>query len=279
MKVGIYSNKNKDVNFEKSLIIAKKLENKDIEVFFVDKVDGTKHIGEDITYADLDCLIVLGGDGTMLSASKLAHYDNLALLGINLGHLGFLTSYEYSHIDEVIDALIAWDFKIEKRFLIKTIIDYKVYYALNDIVLIRRNENTTAGHISSFSAYSDMQLIDNFMADGIIVSTSTGSTAYSLSAGGPIVAPDVDALILTPICSHSLHNRPICLKGDSKVCLTVNKSSFVCFAQVDGEIEGEIGEGMTLEIVRSKHYVTLLKPKTENFYMRLNSKLTNWSNG
>ncbi|MEG1519554.1 MAG: NAD(+)/NADH kinase, partial [Clostridia bacterium] len=212
-----------------------------------------------------------------LSACKLALEADVAILGINIGNLGFLTSFEFANIDDAIEALLGWNFVVEERAVIETAVASEVFYALNDIVVSRGNENSPYGHIASYSAFANDNLIDNFISDGIIVSTSTGSTAYSLSAGGPIVEPSVDVIVITPICSHSLHNRPICVNGKSEVVVEVKKAISPCNILVDGDIVGRLREGEALMVRKSKKTVKLLKPKGENFYKRLYSKLTKWS--
>lgn len=279
MKVGIHYNLDKDRDFSKTGQVVEKLLSNDIDVYFTSEVFEFKVVGRDIATEELDCLIVLGGDGTILSACKIAIEYDIAILGINIGHLGFLTSFEFSDIDDAIEALLGWNFVVEERSVLETAVASEVFYALNDIIVSRGLENSPFGRIASYSAYANDNLIDNFVADGIIVATPTGSTAYSLSAGGPIVEPSVDAIIVTPICSHSLHNRPICVNGKSEVIVEVKKAILPCNITVDGDIVGKLREGEALLVRKSKMTVKLLKPKGENFYNRLYTKLTKWSEG
>ena len=276
MKIGIHYNIDKDSDFSKTRSVIKKLELKDFDVYLTEKIDGYKIVGEDIEMANLDCLIVLGGDGTILSSSKLVLEYDVAILGINLGNVGFLTSYEYDEVDDAIEALLGWNFIVEERSIIETSVASETYYALNEVVVSRGNGNSPFGHIATYSVFADNNLMDCVVADGIIVSTSTGSTAYSLSAGGPVVEPAVDVMIVTPICAHSLQSRPICVNGKTKVIVEVKKAIFPCNVIVDGNVVGVLREDEALLVEKSKLKVKLLKPKGENFYNRLNNKLTKW---
>ena len=173
----------------------------------------------------VDCIIVLGGDGTLLQAAvDLAELD-IPFLGINMGTLGFLTEVNKDGIKSALEKLIREEFTIEKRMMLlgrsyeaETVKDET--RALNDIVITRRGSL----QIINFNIYVNGQLLHRFHGDGVIVATPTGSTGYSLSAGGPIVEPKAELILLTPICPHSMHNRSIVLSSKDRVTVEIESS-------------------------------------------------------
>ncbi len=277
MKLGIYYNTDKDIDFEKTSSVITKLHRAGIEYFFFAPTYDYKVVGEDVSLDELDCLLVLGGDGTVLRASKVVLDEDIPILSINIGNLGFLTSFEFDDVDDAISALLGWNFIIEERTLISTFLNLNEYFALNDIVISRSNDNSPYGKVAHLSAYVEDKLVDTFVADGVVVSTPTGSTAYSLSAGGPIVEPNVDLNIITPICSHSLYNRPLCVNGNSNIYIEVSKASTPCDLVVDGDVVSLLNEGEIIKIKKTNKTIKILKPKNESFYNRLYSKMTKWS--
>lgn len=273
MNIVIHYNLDKDKDFEKTAYVAKRLQAEGFGVFFDAFVPEYDLISEE-KYRDMDCFVILGGDGTVLSKASVAAKYDLPILGINIGNLGFLTTFDYERVDDAIEALLGWNFVIEERSMIETTFEKERYIALNDIVLSRGVENSPYGRIASISVYAGDSKVDDLTSDGVIVSTPTGSTAYSLSAGGPILDPLLNAILLTPICSHALHNRPIVLSDDESVRVLVTKALVPCNLVIDGQNVAKVFEGDELEIIKAKEKVKLLKPKGENFYKRLYGKLT-----
>lgn len=272
MNIVIHYNFDKDKDFEKTSFVAKRLEEVGFEVFFDCEKSGYKMASEE-DYYNMDCLVVLGGDGTVLKMAGISAKYDLPILGINIGNLGFLTTFEYSEVEKAIEALIGWNFVVEERKMIQTVLGNKKYLALNDIVVSRGIENSPYGRIVSLSVYSGDYKLDDLVADGVILSTPTGSTAYSLSSGGPILEPTLSGIVMTPICSHALHNRPMVLKDQDIIRVVVDKAIVPCNLFVDGQLVGKVYEGVELEITKAKEVVKLLKPKGENFYNRLYRKL------
>ena len=165
-----------------------------------------------------DVLIVFGGDGTLLSVARLIGKESCPILGVNLGSLGFLTEVTLKELDVALTQLLEGDFQTSPRSLLEVNLVRKngktdQFRALNDVVI---NKGALA-RIINLEAYCDKKFIANFLADGVIIATQTGSTAYSLSAGGPIILPNQNLLILNPICPHTLTNRPLIIPSSSKI--------------------------------------------------------------
>ncbi|MDM8566218.1 NAD(+) kinase [Candidatus Halobeggiatoa sp. HSG11] len=224
-----------------------------------------------------DLIIVIGGDGTLLKAARLLAEENVYLLGINLGRLGFLTDLSPTEVDKHLIQILNGAFIKEKRFLIEA----KIYRnenflsscnALNDIIIYRCN----IPHMLSFETTIDGHFVNRQRADGLIISTPTGSTAYALSAGGPIIHPSLNALVLVTICPHTLSNRPLVIDGNS------NLQVAICDEQIgkaqlsnDGLSCQELISGDSILIKKHKH-ITLIHPQTHDHYATLRAKLA-WS--
>ncbi len=192
-----------------------------------------------------DLVLAVGGDGTMLGAAQRAVAWDVPVLGFNLGTLGFLTEAEPEDLSEVVQRLMARDFDIENRLTVAAAIGGVRAIGVNDVVV----EKVDSTRLVSLKVSVDGIEFATYRADGLIVATPTGSTAYSFSAGGPVVDPKVDALVLTPVASHSLFDRPLVLPADANIEVTVFRDRLVR-VNVDKTDLGEIGEGETVEIVR-----------------------------
>lgn len=219
--------------------------------------------------------IVIGGDGSILKAAKLAAENNIALLGINKGRLGFLAESEVSEIEQVVSRIKAKQYSIEKRSLINIAVGGKNYVALNEVVLQRSQES----RILNFDVIVGTSYVDKYMADGFILSTPTGSTAYSLSAGGPILSPNIEGFVLTSICSHSLRNRPIVVSDSDEITVKFNPSANRVCVCVDGEIVNilDCAKGQTFLLKKADICASFIRFKQNDFYERLLSKLNIWS--
>lgn len=222
------------------------------------------------------CVITLGGDGTLIQAARDLVGRQLPLLGINMGTLGYLTQLSRGEaIAPVLDALLADSYRLERRMMVDGRImgGEKEYrgIALNDIVLTRKD----VMQVLKIEVYVNDEFLNEYTADGMIVSTPTGSTAYNLSAGGPIVTPGAELMVLTPICSHSLNARSIVVSAHDKVRLQVTKNAFQKqMAVFDGDRVVDISCGESLEIVRSESYTNLIKLKNVSFLDNLRNKMT-----
>jgi len=221
-----------------------------------------------------DCIIVLGGDGTIIHTARRFSLYNLPFLGVNIGNLGFLAEVEASDLEDTFEQLIKGNYKIEQRMMLDTYInDQSIGLALNDIVISR----TSISRMLGYTLYVNDDLVDNYNADGVIVATPTGSTAYNLSAGGPLLVPYNDVMVVTPICSHSLTARSIVLSGDDKVTITLenNRDTWdeALTLTIDGQEAVSIDQETKITIYKSKQYTNLIKIMGNDFYSLLRQKL------
>ena len=220
-----------------------------------------------------DALIVFGGDGTLLSVARLVGEQSCPILGVNLGSLGFLTEVTLEEFDAAARKLVSGDFRTSRRSLLEINLlrqdgTTAKYRALNDAVI---NKGALA-RIISMEAYCDEDFIANFLADGIIVATSTGSTAYSLSAGGPIVHPTQDLIVLTPICPHTLANRPLILPRQSEVRIRLKVGEEVMLT-VDGQVGTTVNPGDEIRCRLAEQSIELVDSSSLNFFDVLRQKL------
>lgn len=215
----------------------------------------------------VDKILVFGGDGTVLEAVRYGL--NAPIVGVNLGKLGFLTQFESDvTIDELKCALK--DNSVNCKMLLSVQAQDNAYLALNEAVL--KSETSRPLYID---VYVDKKFVDCYHGDGVIVSTPTGSTAYSLSAGGPVVTPDVEALVINPICAHSLHSRPIVVSSNSSIELVLkgDLSANLC---IDGENVKVLGENGRVCISKSEQVATFTQVNDGNFYKKLLEKMNVW---
>ena len=229
-------------------------------------------IGADSDFSGIDYAWIFGGDGTVLHvATTLAKY-NVPAVCVNCGHIGFLTDFEYNEIEEAVKLLLGGKLNKLSRMLIDVSFGNKKTTALNDLVVQRNNLNESGKLILDLGVYINGQLADEIAGDGVIVMTPSGSTAYSLSAGGSILSPDVNAIGITPICAHSLHNRPIACAGESEV-LIKNFSDSSAYVTIDGVICGYLKADESISVKKSDYVFTTLIKENSNFFEKLNKKL------
>jgi NAD+ kinase len=230
--------------------------------------------------ADLDAGIVIGGDGTLLRASKLLSPLDIPILGIRVGGLGFLFDIEPKSYKEAIDKIIDKDYFIETRGALDVIVENDnilkgQFLALNDAVVSKG----TFARMLEITLYVNGRLVAKYPADGIILSTPTGSTAYSLSAGGPIVTPDVECILATPICPHSLFLRPLLLSSQDIVEIVVGKKHEEVMLTVDGQMGLPLDTEDRVKVSFSSiHWKLVRLTKTPNFFSTLREKL-HWGEG
>lgn len=213
---------------------------------------------------DADCAIVLGGDGTMIQAADMVRGRH-PLIGVNLGTLGFLQEVEATEVEEMLDHLVKDDYQIEKRMMLKS----RENIALNDVVISRKGSLK----ILYLNIYVNDRMLSNYKADGIVISTPTGSTAYNLSAGGPIVEPSAEAILLTPICPHNLGSRTIVLSPNDTVRVEVVPGRGDAEATFDGGVEVELKNGGIIEIAKADIYTEIIKIGKESFIEVLSRKM------
>lgn len=220
-------------------------------------------------------IIVVGGDGSMLSASRMAIQVNTPVIGINRGRLGFLTDILPQDIEVQLSAVLKGQYHEEKRCLLSTQIfdDTQCYFqgdALNDVVLSRGSET----HLIEFDVLVDQQLMSHYRSDGMIISTPTGSTAYALSAGGPIMHPQLNAVVLVPMFSHSLSSRPLVIPGDATIELHISEFNETDLRiSCDGHESRMVKPGQKVSIKKNSNQLRLLHPLDYHYYDTLRSKL------
>lgn len=229
---------------------------------------------EEMSQHHPDLVIVLGGDGTLLAAARAFAHSPTPILGVNLGSLGFLTEIPLSELYTSLEAWCDNCASIEIRDMMHTELlrDGKVlkhWDALNDIVVSKG----AIARMSEFIVEIDQQFVATMRADGIIISTPTGSTAYNLAAAGPIVMPSVNALVVTPICPHLLTIRPIVVPGDAEVNIRVEGAPNLNYLTVDGQEAVELQLGDEVHCRRSEHSVRLLRPRRNGLFSVLRNKL------
>jgi len=245
----------------------------------ITEIDLIKVINESEIH-QCDLIISIGGDGTMLKSAKLSHQHQIPVTGINKGRLGFLTDINPSTANKTINNLISGKFITEDRLLIETIINKdgiknSIGIALNDVA-IRRKET---GRMMKVTTSIDGNYINQHEGDGFIVSTPTGSTAYSLSCGGPILKPDVEAFILVPICPHSLNDRPMVIPSNSEILIEpILNTGEIAEIALDGDSSYEIKQGETIIINATKTPIKLIHPEDYDYFDVLRSKLLWGSN-
>jgi len=275
MKILLIVNEQKDKDFLLTEKILRLIGNR-AEVYLEKRIMNSKIA--DATYIDaneyhnMDIFLVLGGDGTFLSIADIASEYEIPVVGVNLGRLGFLSEIETSTLSEDIDKLLSCNYKIQERMMLSAeVANQKNVSALNDIVIARGNSLLK---ILEFDVYINDEFVDHFKADGIIIATPTGSTAYSLSAGGPIVDPSMDIIIITPICPHKMYSRTIIVSNDKKVTIkNCSSDDTATLMATDSRIVCEIPKGEQVVISASKNSFKLVNLHGFKFFSVLHNKL------
>lgn len=280
--VGLVVNYEKEKAQEITLRIVDWLSFKNIKIY----IEGDK--GKTIGREDLSCpiekflnkvelIISLGGDGTLLRAARLSASTDIPVFGVNLGGLGFLTQIGIDDLEKSLEKLYQEKYFLDERMMLDCSVkrkgkEIKKFTALNDIVIGKG----AFARIICLATYVNDDYVITYSADGLVISTSTGSTAYSLSAGGPIVNPGINSMILTPICPHTLSARPLIIGENDQVRITLESNEEEVMVTIDGQ------EGFTLEpedeviVKKSSHKARLITFKEKSFYAILREKLR-WS--
>lgn len=222
-----------------------------------------------------DLMIVVGGDGSLLSAARIATCAGVPVIGINRGRLGFLTDISPLAIEEQLSRVLKGHYQQEKRFLLQIRIhdEDTTYFqgkALNDVVLNRGNET----HLIEFDVYINQRYVCHYRSDGLILATPTGSTAYALSAGGPIIHPGLNTILLVPLFSHSLSSRPLLIDGEDTVDLFISEDN-ECDLRVscDGHESRMVKPGQRVTVEKNDNKLCLLHPEDYHYYDTLRIKL------
>lgn len=225
---------------------------------------------------DADAVIVVGGDGTVLRAVECitSHGLETPIFAINRGQCGFLADTEPKDFEEEIDMVIAGDYEIEKRTALEVSYAHKKYYSLNEVIVYKK-EITRPVVIEVF--IENDTILGALKADGVCLATPTGSTAYSLSAGGSILSPDVNAVSICSICSHSLVNKPMVVSDKHTFVIRLVKGSLDALLMVDGDVKAEVSDGSYVVVKKANLTVNFIKTRHHDFYKRLVTKLNRWT--
>lgn len=275
----IVTNKTKDKNLEITGYIKKYLEGHGKKCIVAESAGkpASDAIGREFMSSvpeDSDCCIVLGGDGTMLEAARSLAFLDIPIIGVNLGTMGYLAEVEKSNIDEALSRLISGEYEIEDRMMLHGSINGKEDYALNDIVISR----ASAIQAINYNIYVDDLLLCSYHADGIIISTPTGSTGYNMSAGGPIVEPSGNMILLTPICPHTLNSRSMVLSADKSITIELTdgsrKRDNKVVAAFDGSGVIDMNVGDRIEISKSGKKTKILRLNRVSFLEVLSKKFS-----
>ena len=224
---------------------------------------------EEEAVKNADYIISIGGDGTMLHTAQLMKPRSIPVLGINTGKLGFMANIQPESIEKALDAIKEKNFILDKRYLLKAkLSDGEEFYALNEFLFSKKDTSS----MITLQAEYDGILINNYWADGLLVSTPTGSTAYNLSAGGPIVLPNTPILLLTPINPHTLTTRPLVLPSDRPLVIKSETESINTLFSYDGKVVST-DDKLKVEITCSDYFIELIQFPDQNYFETLRGKL------
>ncbi len=273
MKIGIYSNLYKDVDAKAAIALMEILNKKGISYSISTNIE-TSIIKNAIPLNDLskdsDVVIAFGGDGTMLNVISYIDDKAIPILGVNLGKIGFLTEIDKNGLKKAVEALEKGEYSIETRSLVRAQVPTgEKFYALNEAIL-----TSSKSQVSSIKINIDNSYTATVRGDGVIVSTPTGSTAYSLACNGPILAPFVKAFIVNTICPHSLHSVPIVVQDDSEIVLS-SKSRDMKLV-VDGKDRFNFEDIAEIKIRKASFSASFIRLNNQNFYQKLLKKLSFW---
>lgn len=278
MRIGIIAKSNIEEPVEITKKLSKWLKKKGVEVYVEKELGGKIRHPNSVDQIDIpelvDVILVFGGDGTFLGVARIACKHGTPILGINLGGLGFLTEVTVDELYPMMERIISGDYEVEERQMLLTSIrrgkkNIGKYEVLNDVVI---NKGVVA-RIIDLPIYIEGSHVTTYRADGIILSTPTGSTAYSLSAGGPIVHPKIPVTIITPICPHTLTNRPLVVSSEMKVEIKVTTQEPDTYLTLDGQIGVRLKAGDVVEVRRTDTSVKLIKSPFRDFFTILKTKL------
>ncbi len=228
----------------------------------------------DDLFSNVDLLIAIGGDGSYINTAKQAAIHKKPVLCINAGNLAFLAGLEGNELN-LLEKLLTGDFLTDKRMMLEVSIKNSVgketvTYCLNDVAIARGSEIK----LIDLDVFCDNRKINSYRADGVVLSTPTGSTAYSWSAGGPVIDPDLQCIMLTPICTHSLLNRSLVFNEKSVITVKSAKNGQKICVSADGEKSIVLSENFEVKIKKSEYYAEFIRIKSDEFYDILNSKLS-----
>lgn len=226
-------------------------------------------------YAGCDLLAVFGGDGTLIGALNEAVEREIPLLGVNLGRMGFLTETEPESLERDVYAIVRGEYSLDERMLLEASLPSgDAALALNEISILRKADSIG---VTELEIRCDGELVDRISGDGVLIAAPTGSTAYSLAAGGPIVAPGLDCIVVTPVCAHSLRSRPFVLKPESLVEVRPTGARGGASVYADGKPVGFVDPGASVAIARAKRKAVFIRLRPDSFFGLMRQKFADWA--
>ena len=277
MKFGIYSNRNKDQGLLETKKLISAVISAGCEVFVHSDIANEFPDLANMDVSNLsrcvDIMITMGGDGTILRVAPACAVSGTPILGVNLGTLGFLAESEPNEYDALIQKLVDGSYSVEKRAMLKSTTDKNTYYSLNEIMVGRAR---TLKMVPT-DVYIDDNFYYRYYADGVMVATPTGSTGYSLSAGGPVLSPTLKGFVINGVCPHSLQDKPVVIGHEQTVTLKTNEPHRAVLAS-DGNFVEELMPGASVKVEKAEYEVGFIRFEHPNFYERLINKLNHWSN-
>ncbi len=272
--VGIYPSPDNDIDFLGTSMVMAKL--KACRIIMPEEYEGrfnpreaVEFVNKSKFFSEPDVIIVLGGDGTILRAARNCALAGVPIIGINLGRIGYMAELELDELP-MLDRLFSGDFQIEKRMLIEVEVGGEKLFALNEAVL----GGDSVFRIVEIELWCENNKVNRYRADGLIAATPTGSTAYSMSAGGSVVDPRLEAIMITPICSHSLNATPLLFSAESELTMkNVTSRAEKLYLNLDGCEIRELAYGESAKIRRSDKTVSFIRLKDGTFYDVLQRKM------
>lgn len=280
MKLAVIANPQKYSIKEPFISALTWADDNDVEIYFNEELNNLYETGghpsaritdtEEEAVDQAEIVAVIGGDGTMLYAARLLKTRKKPVLGINSGRLGFMANTQHANLHHALQQLKEGDYRLDKRFMLEAVDgDGRKYHALNEFLFSKKDSTSM---ITVSAEYNDM-FINKYWADGLIVASPTGSTAYSLSSGGPLVMPGTDVMVLTPINPHTLTTRPLVLPSDKSLNITVERQEHEVLFSYDGKISEIQAYPFRVEIKRSEYTLDLVELPGQSYFETLRSKL------
>ncbi|OUW79809.1 MAG: hypothetical protein CBD77_01905 [bacterium TMED217] len=278
---GVWGNIEKDAFWKILPKIIKWAKEKNIELFLTEKIlfdsrstDFQQPVIDSVEkISEMDFMLVLGGDGTFLSCARAIEYRSTPILGIHLGDLGFLAKVTLENIFQRLDQVASGKYLIEKRSMVKAVVEKNgsslTQYGLNDFVV----SNGESHRMLIAEVYVDQKRVSEYKSDGLIIATPTGSTAYSLSSGGPIISPDVDSFVITPISAHTLNSRPLVVSDKSKIKIKFSSYNQNITLITDGQLHKTLNYKDTVIITNSDFEIGLIDFKDSDYFQTLRTKM------
>ena len=275
LKLGIYTNADKDPGLDATRAVIGVLEAADCSVCYDEDTAALLGLRDYTDARAADALFILGGDGTILRPARKYVSIGLPLIGVNIGHLGFMSELNLGDVERMVDHIGRRDYVIDERMMLEAKVNGTghAYIALNDFIITKENRT----RMVQLDLHVNGTLAEHYNGDGLIVATPTGSTAYSLSAGGPVVAPNVNCILITPMCPHSLYARSIVTKYSDVITVCPREGQEHVTFSADGQEWGQLGKGDGLEIRSSGQIARFLRFSDDTFFPQLKDKLAQWS--